>query len=197
MKLRLVLATSSSSRVTMFKELDVPFVMQASDVDESIFDRSDPETLVRHLAKEKALAVAKNYPNSIVIGFDSVTYFKGKIREKPKSKKEAEKRLTEYSGKAHDYITGIYGINTKTGKNITITETTKIVARRLTKKEIRRYLNQTNEYLGFALGYNAFGSISASFVRKIEGNIHNVQGIPLDKTIEIIAKLGLDIRNII
>ena len=104
---KIILATGSAPRKEAFEFLDVPFIAEESDIDEYFEERpQDPEELVQQLAKLKAEAVAKNHKEGIVIGFDSVGFFKDKILEKPKSREEAFNRLKGLSGDKYDFITG-------------------------------------------------------------------------------------------
>ena len=86
--MKIILATTSPYRREAFGYLGIPFEAEGSNVDESQFERKDPKELVKNLSRLKAEAVAKNHSDTIVIGFDSITYFRGKILEKPKSKED-------------------------------------------------------------------------------------------------------------
>src|SRR4030066_2206156 len=98
---KIVLATTSPYRIETFGYLGIPFEAEGSKIDESQLERNNPEELVKNLSKLKAEAGAKNHSDAIVIGMDSVTYFNGKILEKPKSREEAFQRLKSLSGNNH------------------------------------------------------------------------------------------------
>ena len=92
--MKIILATTSPYRIEAFKKLDLDFDAEGSNVDEYGIERPEkPVELVQFLAKLKAEAVAKNHSKGIVIGFDSVGYFQGKILEKPKNREEIINRL--------------------------------------------------------------------------------------------------------
>jgi septum formation protein len=86
---KIISATGSPYRKKAFECLGLEFVTEKSNIEECFDGRPDnPEELVKHLAKLKAETVAKKYTEGIIIGFDSVGWFDGRVLEKPKSKKE-------------------------------------------------------------------------------------------------------------
>ena len=192
--MQIILATLSPYRREVFESLKIPFKVKASKVDESQLERGDPVKLVRELAKLKAEAVAKNYKSAIIIGFDSVGFFNGKTLEKPKSGKEAFKRLKALSGKKHYHYTGIHIINTVSGKRISKVDKITIFMRAFSDKEIKKYVKTDPAFNTFALGYNTQKFISASFIRKIEGNHLNLQGIPLSVLMQMLNKIGYKLK---
>ncbi len=188
--MKIILATTSPYRKDIFESLSIPFKVEGSNVDESQVKRSDPKELVEELSRLKAEAVAKNHEEAIVIGFDSVGFFNGKILEKPKSEEEAFERLRSLSGKEHYHYTGIYMINKLSGKIVAKVNENKIFMRKYSDKEIKEYLKQDKRFNTFALGYNTERYISASFIEKIEGNHLNLKGIPLSDVIKMLDEIG-------
>ena len=188
--MKIILATTSPHRIEAFKLLGVDFVAEGSKVDESGADRNDPEELVSELSRAKAEAVAKKHNDAIVVGMDSVGYFNGKILEKPKSREEAFGRLKFLSGKSHQFYTGVYAVNTASGKTISKVIKTEVHLREFSDNEIKNYLDQDNFYNTYALGYDPLGHYSSTFVEKIEGSYNNLlRGIPLEVFPDIFKEL--------
>jgi len=188
---KIILATTSPYRRETFGYLAIPFEAVGSNVDESQAERSNPEKLVKQLSKLKAEAVAKNYSDAIVIGMDSVTYFNGKILEKPKSKEEDFQRLKNLSGKKHQFYTGVYIINTASGKTLSKVVITDVFMRELSEEEINKYLDEDPHFNTYALGYDPVKHISSSFVKRIEGSYYNLLGgIPLETIFEMLSEIG-------
>jgi len=189
--MKIILATTSPYRKEIFSYLGIPFKTEGSKVDESQLERNNPEELVRSLSKLKAEAVAKNHQDSIVIGMDSVAYFAGKILEKPKSKEEESQRLKELSGEEHQFYTGVYIINTVSGKTLSRVAVTKVFMRNLSDGEINKYLDEDPNFNTYALGYDPVKHISASFIQRIEGSYYNLlAGIPVEAIIEMLREIG-------
>lgn len=188
---RVILATSSPYRIEAFRFLGIDFEAEASNIDESQADRVDPKKLVRTLSKLKSEAVAKKYPDAVVIGMDSVGYFNGQILEKPKSREEAFRRLKLLSGNNLQFYTGIHIINTALGKSVSKVVKTEVFMRSLSDKEINRYLDEDPYYDTHALGYNPLRHSSSAFVQRIEGSYNNlIRGIPLEIIGKMLSEVG-------
>lgn len=188
---KIILATTSPYRRETFGYLGIDFEVEGSNVDESQLERKNPEELVKNLSKLKAEAVAKNHSDAIVIGLDSVTYFNGRILEKPKSREEAFERLRALSDNNHQFYTGIHMINTTTNKTISKVVKTEVFMRNLSEQEINKYLDEDPRFNTYALGYDPVKHFSASFVKRIEGSYYNLLGgIPLETIVEMLKGIG-------
>jgi len=189
---KVVLATSSPYRIEAFAYLKIPFTNEASEVDESLAPHETPQKLVAYLSRAKAETVAARYPDAVVFGFDSVGYFEGGILEKPKTREENFARLKKLSGKTHEFFTGIYTMRLNTMETIAAMAKTTIDFRELSDRDITKYLDEDELYRTLSAGYNSFNHFSATFPRRIEGNLHNLSsGIPLDLVVAILRKFGV------
>ena len=190
--MKIILATISPYRIDAFQKLDLDFITEGSNVDEYGIERpEEPGELVKYLAKLKAEAVAKNYSQGIVIGFDSVGYFEGKVLEKPKDKKEITDRLKSLSNNGYYFYTGIYMINLEDGKVARDSTKTKVLMRDINEKEINKYLKQDPNYNTYAHGYDPLGHYSSTFIKEINGSWSSLlQGIPLAKIMEMLFEIG-------
>lgn len=191
--MKVVLATISHFRIEGFRLLGIDFEAEDSCVDELQTERTNPHDLVKALSKLKARAVARNHPEAIVIGTDSVGYFKERdmILEKPKTKQEARKRLKLLSGKCLENYTGVHMINTAAKEEIWRVVVTKIFMRKISNEEIDIYLAQDNRFNACALGYNPSQYLSSSFIARIEGSYNTVvRAIPLEVVVPLMRELG-------
>ena len=193
---QLILATTSPHRKRFFETLGLKFVCEGSNVDEKFDGRpNSPKELVSYLAKLKAEAVAKNHDSGIIVGFDSVGYFKGEILEKPKSKEEAYERLKKYSKNTHEFYTGIHMINLDNGKVLSDVVETKAWFRELRDEEIEKYLEQDSMFKTYALGYAPPEHYSASFIIKIEGSFNNLcWGLPVERIMSMLFEIGYELK---
>ncbi len=188
---KIILATTSPYRKETFGYLGIDFEAVGSNVDESQVERNNPEELVKTLSKLKAEAVAKNYPDAIVIGMDSVAFFNGQILEKPKSREEDFQRLKALSGNNHQFYTGIYMINAASNKTLSKVVKTEVFMRKLFEEEINKYLDEDPNFNTYALGYDPVKHISASFVKEIKGSYYNLLGgIPIEVIVEMLREIG-------
>ena len=158
-----------------------------SDAEEVSGNSWTPTALVVENAKRKARAVAEKYPDSPVLGADTVVSSEGKIFGKPKDKDEARKMLTALSGKMHEVTTGLALINRNEIRTTNVT--TKVFFDTMTKADIDAYI-ATEEPMDKAGAYAIQGK-AARFIEKIEGSYSNVVGLPLNALIQLSKDLNL------
>lgn len=193
---KIILATTSPHRQEAFSIIGLEFEAIGSDVDEKFEGRpNSPQELVQELSKQKAEAVVSKVNEGIVIGFDSIGWFNGQVLEKPKSREEIIERLKSLSNNNFSFYTGIYLIDKETGLTKQSVVTTEVIMRKITEKEIEKYLNQDDKYNTYALGYDPLGHYSSTFIREIKGSYNNaLRGIPTEHVIEMLKEFGVEIE---
>ena len=96
---KFILASNSSSRYELLKNAGLRFSKTQPLCNEEnikrlfIKSKKNKKNLPSHLAREKALSVSKNNPNSLIVGSDTVIIFKNEIINKAKNLKEAKTKL--------------------------------------------------------------------------------------------------------
>ncbi|WP_062355459.1 Maf family protein [Bacillus kwashiorkori] len=183
---RLILASSSPRRKELLERLNIPFEIIVSDTEERIDASLSPEQIVMNLAKQKAEAVAKNYPEHFVIGADTLVVYENQLLGKPKNKVEAKQMLMNLSGKSHYVYTGTAIIHGKIVKKFY--EKTEVTFWNLSESEIDRYV-ATGEPLDKAGSYGIQG-YGATLVRSINGDFFTVVGLPIGKLYRALQELG-------
>lgn len=182
-----ILASASPRRIELFKEISKNFTVLPADVDESIeklFDKkeldsllnSSPQSIVMELAKIKAMAIASNHPNSLVVGADTGVFLDGKMLGKPVDKEDAIRLLKMLSGKTHHVITGFCIIYKD--KIITDFENTIVVFENLDDFAIDMYI-KSGLYKGKAGAYGIQDGYG--LVKEYIGDLNNVIGFPTEK----------------
>ena len=71
----LLLASSSPFRRQLLDKLKLDFIHQSPDIDESRHEDESPTALVMRLAREKALALADQHPDTLIIGSDQAVSY--------------------------------------------------------------------------------------------------------------------------
>ncbi len=175
-----VLASASPRRYNLLKQIGLSFIVHPSGVDEDSFQTSSPEEHVLTLSKKKALEVAKNYPDAIIISADTIVVLDGEIISKPKDQEEAKLMLKKLSGKTHRVYTGFTILDTKTNKIYSDFEVTDVKFREIDEDEIDEYV-ATGSPLDKAGAYGIQDDYGAVFVERINGCFYNVVGFPLTK----------------
>lgn len=96
---RLILASSSKYRKELLSRLHLPFEVLAPAIDETPHPGETPELTALRLAKEKAIAVAEQVPDALVIGSDQVATLDGEQIGKPGAHANALAQLQKMRGR--------------------------------------------------------------------------------------------------
>ncbi|MBM3709975.1 MAG: septum formation protein Maf [Actinobacteria bacterium] len=189
---KIILASKSPRRRHILELLKVDFeVIEPLNTEEKIF--KDPFKTVFYNSSLKAQNVYNrviiddlNYNNSLIAGFDTVVYFRGRYLGKPDDTVQAGEFLRILSGKNHLVISGISIIDGSSGKTFTDSEKTVVKFKVLHPEEIERYLKveKVADKAG-AYDISGFGSL---LVEKIKGCFYNVAGLPVFKFVNLLEK---------
>lgn len=188
---KIILATTSFYRQEAFRKIGMEFEAIGSEVDEDFEGRpNDPRDLVQELAKRKAQSVAEKVSKGIVIGFDSVGFFDGEILEKPKDKKDATQRLLKLSGNTFEFHSGLFFIDTYSGKTYKRVVTSVAKLRNISIEEIDKYLAQDDKFNTYAQGFDPCGHYSMTFIESVEGSCNNLLfSIPIEVIVQMLNEM--------
>jgi len=175
--MKIILASTSPRRKELIKLLFDNFECVAPVADENAPHNIPPKELPTYLATQKALSVAKNFQNDIVIGCDTLVFLEDKILTKPKDEEDAKNMLSSLSGKVHEVITGC--CLCLKGKSYTFSDSTMVEFYPLTPQEINEYV-ATGEPLDKAGAYGIQVK-GALLVKAVYGDYFNVVGLPIAK----------------
>ena len=183
----ILLASQSPRRKELVELLPWSFKVCTKEVEEKVDDALTPEENVQALALQKAMAVAKAYPDYLVVGADTVVCYEGQIMGKPKDQSDAKCILQRLSGKTHQVYTGVALVCEKTNTTITFYQATDVTMQVLSDVEIDEYL-MTNESYDKAGAYGIQG-YGARYISRIEGDYYNVVGLPVHALYENLKTL--------
>jgi septum formation protein len=172
----LILASSSPRRQELLRQAGMMFEVCPADISET---RNPGELALDYalrLAQEKAVLVARQFPQRFVLGADTIVVVDHEVLGKPEDPADAERMLRLLSGRAHQVTTAI-SLALPSGHTITRSCTTQVVFRKLSEDEIQRYV-ATNEPMDKAGAYAIQGG-AKTWVTGIEGDYSNVVGLPL------------------
>ena len=99
---QIILASSSETRKALLDRLQLDYLAISPDIDESAKPNENAEQLAQRLSFEKALKIANDYPDAIVIGSDQVAYLAESPQQfigKPYTEQGAIAQLQQQSGK--------------------------------------------------------------------------------------------------
>lgn len=187
---KIVLASASPRRVEILTSVGWPFDKVPADIDESEVEGETSAEYVTRLAEEKALAVARQRPNEIVLGADTTVVVDGRILAKPSDLDDAKRMLRILSGRSHFVLTGVaVAIDDKVESAL---ERTRVDFREMDEDEIE-FLAVKGDPLDKAGAY-AVQAQAALFISGIEGDYWNVVGLPIGTVYRLImnkkAKAG-------
>ncbi len=184
---QLILASTSPRRKEILEKVNIPFKVMQPDVDESVFNGNDPESIVIELAKNKAMSVLKNISyNDIVLGVDTIVYVENMILGKPFDKNQARQMMQVLSNKTHLVISGV-SLLSRNGFEKTFAVKTQVEFLLIDENEINEYVNSDEPY-DKAGGY-AIQGLAAKFIKSINGCYYNVMGLPLSAVYSVIKNM--------
>lgn len=173
--MKLILASASPRRQQLLQNITKDFTVLPSDAQEIIPKTLLPEQAPEYLSKIKADAIARKYPESVVIGADTGVFIDGEMLGKPISTEHAREMLSRLSGRTHKVITGCSIC--KGDKSISFSQTTFVTFYKLSDTDIEEYIATSEPYdKAGAYGIQGKGSL---LVEKIEGDYFNVVGLPV------------------
>ena len=177
------------------KLLGVPFSVKPSHAEEHHCPDMLCPILVKKNALLKAREVAGRVKEGIVVGADTlVTLGHGKIIGKPKSLKEAKKRLYTLSRNPSWVYTGVALIDAAAKEEIVDYEKTKVIMLPLSTQEIDRYYRHMSP-MDKAGGFDIEGR-GSHFIRRIDGCYFNVVGLPIAKLVAMLKKMGVHLMTL-
>jgi septum formation protein len=182
----LILASASPRRAELLTRIGLAFSIQPADIDETPVTGEAASDYVERLAREKALAVARDNPDSLILGSDTSVVMNGEILGKPGSVAEAEATLAGLSGGTHQVMTAIALVHD--GDCQSVVSVTDVTFRELGTEEIRAYV-ASGEPMDKAGSYGIQG-LGGVFVSELKGSYSAVVGLPLQETAELLASAG-------
>ena len=163
----LILASTSPYRRMLLERFGLPFEAVRPQVDEAPIPGESPTDRAMRLAVAKAEEVAARHPDAVVIGSDQVAAAGHKVLDKPGDAATCRSQLTTLSGTDARFHTGCSVIGPASSVRLVHLDTTTVVFRSLSAKEIERYVEREKPFDcagGFkaeALGITLFESIES------------------------------------
>lgn len=186
----LILASTSPYRRELLARLGLPFSVANPQTDESPLPGEAPEALALRLSEAKARAVARAYPEALIIGSDQVATVDNRIYGKPGTHERAVEQLQALSGKTVNFFTGLCLYNSRTGQADVRGIATLVTFRQLSDGEIESYLRREP-------AYNCAGSaksegLGIALLHSMRGDDPNaLVGLPLIALCDMLRNQGV------
>ena len=179
-----ILASQSARRKELLKYIFDEFEIIPSGADETPPEGLEPESIPEVLSIRKALDVAKDKHDSLVIGCDTVVILDGRIFGKPKDLADAADMLRALSGRTHKVVSGVC-LSCK-GRTLSFSQRTDVTFYPLSEEDILRYITESSPLdKAGSYGIQDKGGL---FVKAINGDHYNVIGFP-------IARLKIELKR--
>ena len=181
----LILASASPRRAELLRSLKLDFKIVPGDTVEIFDEQLSPLELCQINAHRKARAIAKKFPDALVLGADTLVFLERKIFGKPANLAEAQRMLEKLQGRTHQVVTGVCLMHLRAHRERIFGVSTAVTFHPLDAGSIRDYLLKINP-LDKAGAY-AIQEYGDNIVAEISGSYSNVVGLPLERLCEILT----------
>ena len=186
---KIVLASASQRRQQYLLDMGLNFDVFTATIDEKPMPDEEPIAFVLRMAREKAAAVQRLFPDSWVISADTIVSLGDKIFGKPVHIEDAVAHLMTLSGKEHKVLTGFCVAHGSRKVEAVQAVSTAVRFATFTQKMARAYV-AAGESMDKAGAYAIQGK-GACLVESINGSYTNVVGLPLVELLRVLTEQGV------
>lgn len=180
-----ILASQSPRRRELLSLVGIAHEVRPADIDERYLEHESPRAHAERLARAKAEAIRE--PEMIIIGCDTIVIVDGDVLGKPRDEDAAARMLRRLSGRSHTVMTAV--AVAWRGRVESGVEEVDVTFHPLTEAAVRAYI-ATREPMDKAGAYGIQG-YGATIVARVDGDYFAVMGLPLQRLIRVLERLGL------
>ena len=188
-----ILGSQSLARRTLFARIVPSFETMAADIDEQAIRSDDFERLPLLLARAKADALLSRVPaESILVTCDQVVVYQGALREKPVSVQQAREWIESYRYAPAQTNTAVVVTNVASGARTEGVDVARVYFEPLPPEAVDQLITEG----GVMYAAGAFLVEDARFqahLRRLEGEVDSVMGLPLALTTRLLCEAGATI----
>ena len=186
----LILGSTSRYRRELLQRLGLTFEVVAPEVDETPLPHEAPDALAARPALAKAHAVAKNFPQAVVIGSDQVADLNGLALGKPGNHGRAVAQLRQMRGQTVIFQTAVAVVCLESGFEQTALAAVRVKFRELDDGEIENYLLAEQPY--DCAGSAKSEGLGIALLESIDSDDPTaLVGLPLIRTCKMIQAAGI------
>ncbi len=188
----LLLASTSLHRRRLLERFALPFECMTPGVEEIRLAGESPSALATRLARAKALAVAGQRTDAIVIGSDQVALRGDEILGKPGDADRCRAQLAASSGRQLQFLTAVCVASGGGARSFEHTDRTVVTFRTLDAAEIARYVDRDRPW-DCAGGFKG-ESLGIALCERIETlDPSALTGLPLIWLAGVLRECGLSV----
>ena len=191
--MNIILASKSGVRKKILDDHKIKCEVVVSNVDEDSIKNSllaegaDPLLISKNLAELKSIKVSSKYPNSLVLGADSVISLNNELINKPESREEAFSILKKLNNSKHNLISSV--CISKNGSMIwNHTDSSELKMKNFSEKELSTYLNKIKTKTLLDYGVYQVEADGLDLFEYIKGDINSIMGLPIKDIINYIKQ---------
>ena len=187
----LILASTSPRRRELLTLLGIPFDVKRPSFEERLVADRSAIQQVMSFAQGKAQSVARQEPEAIVLGSDTVIGLDHDALGKPADLVEARAMLRRLAGRDHHVRTAVALVCSARAIEVVALSTAVVRMKPFDERGHERYLT-TGESLGKAGAYSIQGE-GGDLVDSIDGDFSTVVGLPLRLVAQLLTEAGVSV----
>jgi septum formation protein len=192
MQRTVILASTSRYRRELLARLHLAFDVHAPEVDETPQAGEAPRALAERLALEKAMSVARRFPEAVVIGSDQVADLAGEPLGKPGDHARATAQLRRMRGQTLIFQTAVAVVCQATRFVQRDLAPVRVVFRELSDAAIDTYLRAEQPY--DCAGSAKSEGLGIALLDAIDSDDPTaLVGLPLIRTANMLRAAGVDL----
>lgn len=178
----LILASQSQARQSLLANAGISFEAVPADIDERAVAQaagvSLPGEIAALLAREKALAVSKQFPGRYIAGADQTLALGERLFNKPLNREQAAEQLQALAGRTHELHSAVAIV--RDGKVLfSHVVVARMTMRSLSADAIEAYLGAAGEAVTTSVGAYRLEGLGVHLFEAVEGDHFTILGLPL------------------
>jgi septum formation protein len=189
----LVLASRSSIRRALLEAAGVTVEIAPSDVDERAVEAAapsaSPAAVALHLARAKAMAVARLRPGRLVLGADQVLALGAKRFTKPADRAAARAQLRALARRSHELHSAMVFVQDETVlfEHVSVAHLT---MRAFSNEFLELYLDGAGAAATASVGAYQLEGLGVQLFESVDGDYFTVLGLPLLAALDFLRHHG-------